>query len=614
MKKYLIIGIMLLLLIPLSSAQKQYHLKLLAVSDDNGIESGNVADVYLELNNQGKGRVFLETFPMTKVDTQISTRFAKEIACDYSEKDCSSTDFIYTINAGSSIVGGPSAGGAISVLTVAAINDWPVDEKIAMTGTINSGGMIGPVGGLKQKIEAAAKYNLTKVLIPKGKAMITEKTIQNKTYSCSRIGNDIICEKVDVTNESIDLIKYGKDLGIEVVEVSTLDEAVFEFTGKRTEQPNFNLTLDEDYVKIMRSLAIMLCNRTNNINDAINKDFKDNSTRQAYKEALNLTEKSEDAFNDNRFYSSASYCFGANAKLGEILLNQMNSSEEESANQVMILKKELDNFEKQTESKGIKTITDLEAFMVVKQRIVEAKALLNDTEKGMMEGKEFRSSMAVAIERIYSANAWSKFFGIAGKEFQFNKKDLEESCNSKINEAEERFQYISLYLPDELKEQRESIDNAYIDRANGDFELCLFKAAQAKAEIDSILNVIGLEESDLGPLLDDKLAIVEKEIAKQGSKNTFPILGYSYYEYSGSLRDHDKLSSLLYVEYALELSDMDIYFKELEKDSTVDAISQDLDVSNNKLMKIAGIAMIIGILIGFFLFHRRKDEMMIRIN
>jgi len=614
MKKYLIISIILLLLIPLASAQKQYHLKLLAVSDDNGIQAGNVADVYLELNDQGKGRVFLETFPMTKVDTQISTRFAKEIACDYSGKDCSNTDFIYTIKAGSSIVGGPSAGGAISVLTVAAINNWPVNEKIAMTGTINSGGMIGPVGGLKQKIEAAAKYNLTKVLIPKGKAMITETNIQNKTYSCSRIGNDIICDKVDVKNESIDLIKYGKSLGIEVVEVSTLDDAVFEFTGKRVQQPNVNVTLDKDYVKVMRSLAIMLCNRTNNIDSMIDKGFKDNATRQAYVEAVNLTKKSEDAFNKQRYYSSASYCFGANAELGKILLDQMNSSRDESAKQVAVLKKELDIFDKGIEAKQIKTITDLEAFMVVKQRIVEAKELLDETEKRMAEGKEYKSSMAVAIERIYSANAWSNFFGIKGKEFQFNKKDLEESCNSKINEAEERFQYISLYIPNELQDQRKGIDNAYADRANGDFELCLFKAAQAKAEIDSILNVIGLEESDLDPLLDDKLAIVKEEIAKQESKDTFPILGYSYYEYSDSLRGSDKISSLLYAEYALELSDMDIYFKEMGKDTKVDVISPDLNVSRTKVIIIAGIAIIIGIIVGFILFYRRRDEIVIKIN
>lgn len=613
MKKYLLIIAMLLLLVPLASAQKQYHLKLLAVSEgDDGLETGNIADVYLELNEEGKGRVFLETFPMTKVDTQISTRFAKEIACDYSEKDCSKYDFIYTIKAGSSIVGGPSAGGAISVLTVAAINDLTVDEKVAMTGTINSGGMIGPVGGIKQKIEAAAQNNITKVLIPKGKGIFTQKSIQNQTYSCSRIGSNIICDKVraDEINKSIDLIEYGGSLGVEVIEVSTLDEAVYYITGKKAEESGKNITLNEDYVKVMRSLAELLCNRTNNIYDMVDMgkvESSDNRTKQVFKEAVNLTKKSEEAFDTQKYYSSASYCFGANAKFGEVLLYQMNASKEDSIAQVLRLKKEVKDFDNSISERQITTITDLEAFMVVKQRIAESEDLLDDAEKRIIEGRNHIPSLALAIERIYSANAWSRFFGAKGKEFQLEKKDLEESCNSKILEAEERYQYISLFLPEELESQRKQIDNAYRDRSNGDFELCLFKAAEAKAEIDSIMNLMGVEENEIDSILDDKLDMIKKEIAKQGEKNSFPILGYSYFEYSESLRDSDKFSALLYAEYALELSDLDIYFKEKQ-------VKVPLNRTDYKIIVLISTAIIIGIIIGYALFYRKKEEIVIKIN
>ena len=52
-----------------------YHMKLLAVQDNDGTYTGSDADLFLELK-EGSGRVFLETFPLTKMDTQISTRFA----------------------------------------------------------------------------------------------------------------------------------------------------------------------------------------------------------------------------------------------------------------------------------------------------------------------------------------------------------------------------------------------------------------------------------------------------------------------------------------------------------------------------------------------------------
>ncbi|MBI2665285.1 hypothetical protein HYX12_01525 [Candidatus Woesearchaeota archaeon] len=70
----------------LAQEGKQYHLKLLAVQENNGTYEGSDADLFLELK-EGTGRIFLETFPLTKLDTQISTRFAKDIACTHFNLD-----------------------------------------------------------------------------------------------------------------------------------------------------------------------------------------------------------------------------------------------------------------------------------------------------------------------------------------------------------------------------------------------------------------------------------------------------------------------------------------------------------------------------------------------
>src|SRR3989344_2853582 len=171
MKKMCLILFLVLALTTSALAQKQYHLKLLAVQEGpNGALSGSDADLYLELK-EGTGRVFLDTYPLTKMDTQISTRFAKEIACYQYDLPCDYYDFIYTIKASSNIIGGPSAGAAIAALTTIAVLDLDYnDGDTAITGTINSGGIIGPVGGTKQKLEAASELGLKKVLIAKGTA------------------------------------------------------------------------------------------------------------------------------------------------------------------------------------------------------------------------------------------------------------------------------------------------------------------------------------------------------------------------------------------------------------------------------------------------------------
>ena len=156
MKRILFLFILINLLLIPNALAKQGHMKLLAVKEtENGYEGG-IADLYLEIK-PGTGRVFLETFPLTRTDTQMSTRFAKAIACDLIDKDCDDVDFFYTITADSAIIAGPSAGSSIAVLTVAMLENLDLNENYAITGTINSGGLIGPVGGLKSKIEAAKK-------------------------------------------------------------------------------------------------------------------------------------------------------------------------------------------------------------------------------------------------------------------------------------------------------------------------------------------------------------------------------------------------------------------------------------------------------------------------
>jgi predicted S18 family serine protease len=148
---YLIIFVLVCLTVsaghdPIVGESRQ--MKLLAVKDVNGNFTGSIADLFIELR-EGSSRIFLETYPLTKMDTQISTRFAKEMACDQFKLDCSGYDFIYTIKATSDIIGGPSAGAAVASLTAVTMLGLDYDPTIAITGTINSGGIIGPVGGVR---------------------------------------------------------------------------------------------------------------------------------------------------------------------------------------------------------------------------------------------------------------------------------------------------------------------------------------------------------------------------------------------------------------------------------------------------------------------------------
>jgi len=113
---------------------KSGHMKLLAVKETEAGFEGGIADLYLEIK-PGSGRVFLETFPLTRTDTQMSTRFAKAIACDTLERDCDDVDFFYTITSDSAVIAGPSAGASIAVLTVAMLVSFEMHCALDVTSS-----------------------------------------------------------------------------------------------------------------------------------------------------------------------------------------------------------------------------------------------------------------------------------------------------------------------------------------------------------------------------------------------------------------------------------------------------------------------------------------------
>jgi ATP-dependent Lon protease len=65
---------------------------------------------------------------------------------------------------------GPSAGVAMGVAIVSVMTGIPVHRDLAMTGEITLRGRVLPIGGLKEKLLAALRGGLKKVLIPEENA------------------------------------------------------------------------------------------------------------------------------------------------------------------------------------------------------------------------------------------------------------------------------------------------------------------------------------------------------------------------------------------------------------------------------------------------------------
>lgn len=100
---------------------------------------------------------------------------------------------------------GPSAGAVFTVGFIAAMKGDRIRKGIAMTGTIEPDGRIGPVGAIPDKLRAAAREGFRTVLIPRGQ----------------------------LYEPRWDLPTLATSLNLSVQEVSTIEEAYEQMTGTR---------------------------------------------------------------------------------------------------------------------------------------------------------------------------------------------------------------------------------------------------------------------------------------------------------------------------------------------------------------------------------------------
>lgn len=164
------------------------------------------------------------------VDTQNSIRTAQDVAQELTGFDLSRHDIIYSITANASLIEGPSAGAAITIATIAALEDKQISPDVMITGTVGPDGTIGRVGQIQEKILAAKENGATLMLIPKQGGFPIGVEYE-RTIQCTITGGG---KEICIT-EYVKKASSSSDLGIEIKEVSSIEEALPYFIGGGSE-------------------------------------------------------------------------------------------------------------------------------------------------------------------------------------------------------------------------------------------------------------------------------------------------------------------------------------------------------------------------------------------
>jgi uncharacterized protein len=199
-------------LVTLEGTGSVASIKIPAVDDEG---SGVITELFVQaVPGNGKTLANIDNI-LFFTDTQTSIRTARAVAENVTGKELSEINLIYTIVANASVITGPSAGGALTVATIAALEEKGINQSVMMTGSINHNGIIGPVGQIIEKAKAAADVGAELFLIP---ASQSSRFTFRTERRCEIIDDTEFCtietipEKLDLEGESGIYIQEVEDI------------------------------------------------------------------------------------------------------------------------------------------------------------------------------------------------------------------------------------------------------------------------------------------------------------------------------------------------------------------------------------------------------------------
>ncbi|MDN5295208.1 MAG: uncharacterized protein PWP01_718 [Methanosarcinales archaeon] len=525
------------------------HVKLAAVyTTSTGEERGVLTDLYVYAT-PGSGHVFVDTHPFTQIDMQGSARLAAMVACDVLGLNYRDYDFYYLVKVDSPVAGGPSGGASMTVATIASLLNLSMRNDVVMTGMINPDGSVGPVGGIPSKLRAAASEGATMFLIPKGQGTVYVKRLHQE----QRGPFVLITEKV----EKVDVIELGRSLGVQVVEIEDIRDALRIFTGYAIEEKKYaGGALTEQFKQTMRPLAERLLNEVETTYARLSQTSAP-SLSSELGSASSMMEHAKSLYAKGAYYASTSQSFGALIKLRYVdyasgYLKAQNGTEYLAMVQDEV-REEIDRSNKSVrDAANTADVINLEGLGAAESRVQKAQELLAQAMESQSVAEQL-SLLAFAYERARSAQWWiaiAQQEGVKG----LDEDELRELAAGYISQAQSIAAYSSTLLQESgatglmplLDGASSDIESAKTQFQEGFYAGAIYDALRSMVGSSVAIELIGQRE------LSENLKRAEESarnaIIEERRYGIEPILAASAYENAmeGQLGEVDRLVELEY--------------------------------------------------------------------
>jgi len=502
-----------------------------AFSTEEG-ESGILLNATV-IVTEGDGRVFVDTQPYTQVDLQGSTRIAALVASDITGIDPSKYDFYYIIEITSPLIGGPSAGAALTVATIAEIENWPLKEGVVMTGMINPDGSIGPVGGIPYKLDAVAENGATLFIVPEGQ---TEVVIIETNFDHN--GSIIVKKEIPIT---VDIVKRGKKQNVKVVEAINIEDAVELFTGKKIhrEIPAKGVWSDE-YLDVLRPLSRDVMDEAALLYQSMQHETT--NFTDLLESQNDLIKKGEEQYEVQEYYAAVN--------TGLLILNNLKYiqwSEEYQAsenNETYLnnlfenVSREVNQSRQELENFSADGIVDVDCVGAAEIRIVMAERML-DGARETDSTDQFIFTLASASNRAETVTWW---LSLANSNHHTSDDILKSRAGWYLGMSSSVVTYSRTVIGETggyhgvsfiLNDAEEARERAQIEFDRGYYSGAIFDSLFATVQASTAISLMGAANIETKISRSAEAA----RIAIEDARNTGiePVLAVSAYEFADSL-------------------------------------------------------------------------------